>query len=139
GTCRARLPVRVLSERGRTEYLLVNLVPGTGLPAAYPLGKGSGSVTTWSRADGFVVLERQRERLDEGSEVDVTLLRLDVRPKDLVIAGSPCAGTDRLVAALGRQGWTAKSITVGSEGGLLAAKRGECDAAGMHLFDAASG
>src|SRR5262249_52032737 len=56
----ARLPLRVNSERGRTEYLLVGLVAapaeksGTEL-VAYPMGKGSGSVTTFSRADGFVV------------------------------------------------------------------------------------
>ncbi|MFG0315859.1 MAG: substrate-binding domain-containing protein, partial [Planctomycetota bacterium JB042] len=139
GTRRARMPVRVHSERGRTEYLLVNLVPGDGLPAAYPLGKGSGSVTTWSRADGFVVLDRNRELLDEGSEIDVTLLGRDLEPKDLVLIGSHCVGTDLLVAALARRGWSAKSITVGSEGGLLAARRGECDAAGLHLFDPESG
>src|SRR5439155_10153923 len=48
----ARLPVRVNSERGRTEYLLVGLVQ-SGDDAgwiAYPMGKGSGSVTTFSRA-----------------------------------------------------------------------------------------
>lgn len=138
GTCRATMPVRVNSERGRTEYLLVNLVPGDGLPAAYPLGKGSGSVTTWSRADGFVILDRNRELLDEGSVVDVRLLGRDVEPKDLVLIGSHCVGNDLLVAELARQGWTAKTIAVGSEGGLLAARRGECDAAGMHLFDPVS-
>ena len=47
-TVPARLPLRVNSERGRTEYLLVNLVAageGSGPYVAYPLGKGSGSVT----------------------------------------------------------------------------------------------
>ena len=38
----ARLPVRVNSERGRTEYLLVNVVDGPHGLAAYPMGKGSG-------------------------------------------------------------------------------------------------
>ena len=32
-----------------------------------------------------------------------------------------------------------KAIHVGSMGGLAAAKRGECDVAGVHLMDAASG
>ena len=52
---RARLPARVNSEGGRTEYLLVNLVDGPDGLSAYPMGKGSGSVTAFSRADGFVV------------------------------------------------------------------------------------
>src|SRR5262249_22005877 len=65
----ARLPFRVNSERGRTEYLLVGLVealpdddrhsPRTTHLAAYPMGKGSGSVTSFSRADGFVIIPRQ--------------------------------------------------------------------------------
>ena len=53
-TVQARLAVKVNSEVGRTEYLLVGLVQGPELPAAYPMGKGSGSVTAFSRADGFV-------------------------------------------------------------------------------------
>ena len=69
----ARLSVRCNSERGRTEYLLVALVPGTGGGGlmAYPLGKGSGSVTTFSRADGFIVIPRQQEYIDRGEKVKV--------------------------------------------------------------------
>ena len=55
----AKLALRVVSERGRIEYLLVGLVdrPEGGL-SAYPMGKGSGSVTAFSRADGFVRIAR---------------------------------------------------------------------------------
>src|SRR4029077_9039719 len=59
-TTPARMPVRVNSERGRTEYLLVNLVDGPQGLAAYPMGKGSGSVTAFSRADGFVTRSEER-------------------------------------------------------------------------------
>ena len=38
-----------------------------------------------------------------------------------------------------RQGIRAKSLYVGSMGGLAAAKRGECDIAGVHLMDPATG
>jgi putative molybdopterin biosynthesis protein len=59
----ARLAVPIGSERGRLEYLLVALVerPEGGL-AAYPMGKGSGSVTAFSRADGFVRISRPEAR-----------------------------------------------------------------------------
>ena len=40
-TLSARLPMRVNSERGRTEYLLVGLIQGESDWAAYPMGKGS--------------------------------------------------------------------------------------------------
>ena len=43
----AILPIRIASERGRTEYLMVSLVRGDseGPLAAYPNSKGSGAVT----------------------------------------------------------------------------------------------
>jgi len=144
-TARAQLARQVSSERGRLEYLLVGLVPasapgeaGGGL-AAYPMGKGSGSVTSFSRADGFVRIERNTEIVDEGTLVDVTLLGQALRPADLVVIGSHCTGLDRIAAALAREGFSVKVLAVGSEAGLAAARRGECDLAPIHLFDPQSG
>ena len=56
------MAVRVRSEIGRTEYLLVGLVeqPDDDTLIAYPMGKGSGSVTTFSHADGFITIDRHR-------------------------------------------------------------------------------
>ncbi len=148
----AAVPLRVNSERGRTEYLLVNLVQDAacGLAAApakpqaanalvaYPMGKGSGSVTTFSRADGFVVIPRQREYLEAGDRVQVHLLSKDVRPADLVVIGSHCVGLDFLLGRLEERGFRSKVLNVGSTGGLHAARRGECDLAGVHLLDPAT-
>jgi putative molybdopterin biosynthesis protein len=149
-TVPARLPFRVNSERGRTEYVLVGLVEGTPADAppsgqdpppgparwtAYPMGKGSGSVTTFSRADGFVVIPRQREYLEAGAAVDVYLLGQGLRPADLVVIGSHCVGLDYLLGRLQEQGFRCKFLAVGSTGGLAAARRGECDLAGIHLLD----
>ncbi len=135
----ATLPMRVNSERGRTEYLLVGLVQGPDGYLAYPMGKGSGSVTTFSGADGFITIDQHTEILDSGSAVAVTLLSQQLEPADLVIIGSHCAGLDLLVGKLMRQGVRTKLIMVGSMGGLAAAKRGECDIAGVHLMDPATG
>ena len=135
----ARLPMRVNSERGRTEYLLVGLVQsGNGL-VAYPMGKGSGSVTTFSNADGFITIDQHTEILDTDSAVTVQLLGRDVEPADLVIIGSHCVGLDLLAGMLVRAGVRAKSLYVGSMGGVAAARRGECDVAGVHLLDSATG
>jgi putative molybdopterin biosynthesis protein len=149
----ARLPLRVNSERGRTEYLLVGLVPEeipkppieSSKPAgfedasrglvAYPMGKGSGSVTTFSRADGFVIIPRQREYLEAGEVVEVHLLSQGLQPADLVIIGSHCVGLDYLLGRLHERGLRSKFLAVGSAGGLSAARRGECDLAGVHLLD----
>jgi len=132
----ARLALKTRSERGRLEYLLVGLVPDDGgRLAAYPMGKGSGSVTTFSRADGFVRIGRNTEIVEADTPVEVTLLGRDVPIADLVVIGSHCAGLDRIASHLARRGLTVKLIAVGSLGGLEAARRGECDIAPIHLLD----
>src|SRR4029078_10318767 len=57
-TATATPPMRVNSEIGRTEYLLVGLVHADDGLAAYPMGKGSGSATAWSGADGFLTTDQ---------------------------------------------------------------------------------
>ena len=143
-TVPARLVVKVNSEIGRTEYLLVGLVEsgdGSDGPAlaAYPMGQGSGSVTTFSRADGFATIGRHHEIVDAGSVIDVQLLGRELQLADLVVIGSHCVGLDYLLGELQRQGFRSKFLAVGSTAGLDAARRGECDVAGMHLLDAATG
>ena len=138
-TVAATLPMRVNSERGRTEYLLVGLVQGDDGLRAYPMGKGSGSVTTFSSADGFIAIDQHTEILDAGSEVQVQLLAQGVEPADLVIIGSHCVGLDALVGHLVRRGIRPKVMYVGSMGGLKAALRGECDIASVHLMDPKTG
>lgn len=179
-TLPARVPFRIHSERGRTEYLLVNLVEwlptqpaatvsakneaesskgivakpsGTtsytcDVPAAtsaspryaaYPLGKGSGSVTAFGRADGFIVIAKDCEIIEKGEIVEVQLMGRGLRPADLVVIGSHCVGLDYLLGCLHEQGYRCKMLAVGSLGGLAAAKRGECDLAGIHLLDEKTG
>jgi putative molybdopterin biosynthesis protein len=136
----ARLAVKVNSEIGRTEYLLVGLVEttdeatGTTL-AAYPMGQGSGSVTTFSRADGFATIGRHQEIVQAGTLVDVQLLGRELQLADLVVIGSHCIGLDYLLGELQQRGVRSKFLAVGSTGGLDAARRGECDVAGIHLLD----
>lgn len=134
----ARLAVKVNSEIGRTEYLLVGLVeiPGAETQlAAYPMGQGSGSVTTFSRADGFATIGRHEEIVQAGTLIDVQLLSRDLQLADLVVIGSHCVALDYLLGELERTGVRSKFLAVGSTAGLIAAKRGECDLAGVHLLD----
>jgi len=137
-TTPARMPFRYNSESGRTEYLLINLVQGKDGLTAYPLGKGSGSVTTFSQADGFITIPRGQEFVDAGEVVSVIALGRGLAPADLVVIGSHCKGIDLLLGILNERGISSKTIWVGSQGGLAAAARGECDVAGTHLLDAAT-
>jgi putative molybdopterin biosynthesis protein len=148
-TVPARLAVKVNSEVGRTEFLLVGLVNRGDEPeseadssvrlAAYPMGKGSGSVTTFSRADGFVTIGRHEEIVEAGAAVQVQLLAQNRAVADLVVIGSHCVGLDFLLGKLQDLGFLTKFLAVGSTAGLEAARRGECDLAGVHLLDPQTG
>jgi len=135
----ATLAQRTVSDRGRLEYLLVGLVRrADGGLAAYPMGKGSGSVTAFSRADGFVRIGRNVEIVEAESAVEVTRIGAGTEVADLVVVGSHCAGLDVIASALWRTGLRVKLLAVGSLAGLAAARRGECDAAPIHLLDPAT-
>jgi len=136
----ATLPMRIGSERGRTEYLMVSLVRGDDDQplAAYPNSKGSGAVTAFSQADGFITIDQHVESVPAGTPVEVQLIGR-AHLADLVIIGSHCVGLDVLIGRLRSEGISIKGLNVGSTGGLSAAKRGECDVAAIHLMDPETG
>jgi molybdenum cofactor synthesis domain-containing protein len=134
----AKIPVRIPSELGRTEFVMVSLVEGDSGLIAYPTGKGSGAITSFAQADGFLRIEALADQMPAGTEAEITLFTPHVRVPDLVIIGSHCTGLDLVTAPLARAGLLVRSIAVGSLGGLAAAKRGECDFAPIHLFDEAT-
>ena len=138
-TVSARLPVRIASEMGRQEFVLVALVSGDDGLIAFPTGKGSGAVTAFSQADGFIAVDALAPGLDADSVAEVTLIDNSVRVSDLVIMGSHCVALDAVLATLAAQGFSARTIAVGSMGGVAAARRGECDFAPVHLIDPDSG
>jgi molybdenum cofactor synthesis domain-containing protein len=75
---KAKAALRIFSDRGRNEYVLVNLVstkkPEAASFLAYPILTGSGAITTLSKADGYIFMEKGKEILEEGEMVEVALL-----------------------------------------------------------------
>jgi putative molybdopterin biosynthesis protein len=131
----AKIPVRIASELGRTEFVMVSLVAGDDGLIAFPSGKGSGAITSFAQADGFITVDALADQMRAGTLAEVTLFTPRLRLPDLVIVGSHCTGLDLVIAPLSREGLMVRSIAVGSLGGLAAARRGECDLAPIHLFD----
>ena len=138
-TTEARVPVRIPSELGREEFVLVSLVSSEDGTIAFPTGKGSGAVTAFSQADGFLTIDPLASALDADTKAEVTLIGEEARPPDLVIMGSHDIALDVVVGALAERGFRARTIAVGSLGGVAAASRGECDLAPVHLVDPATG
>src|SRR4029077_11170859 len=101
--------------------------------------KGSGSVTSFSQADGFIEIDALASALEAGTRVRVTLIGQSAAMPDLVVMGSHCVALDAVLGALADRGLTARTIAVGSLGGVTAAERGECDLAPVHLLDPATG
>jgi len=138
-TINARVPVRITSELGRKEFVLVSLIEGDQGTIAFPTGKGSGAVTSFSQADGFIEIDALASALNADSDAQVTLIGSSTRAPDLVIMGSHDVALDVIVGALVEQGLSARVLAVGSLGGVGAIGRGECDVAPVHLIDPASG
>lgn len=136
----ATVPVRVPSDRGRTEFVMVALTEGEGgARIAHPVFRGSGSISAFAQADGFVTIEAAADHLPAGSRSAVTLFQPDPKMPDLVIAGSHCVGLEPIIDRLCDAGFRVRVLALGSLGGLQAVGRGECDIAPMHLLDAESG
>jgi putative molybdopterin biosynthesis protein len=138
-TVDAQLPVRVTSELGRKEFVLVALAAGKDGLVALPTAKGSGAVTAFSQADGFIEVDALATALDPGTHARVTLIGGKTQLPDLVLMGSHCIGLDVVLGRLAEQGIKSRVIAVGSLGGLAAAGRGECDLAPVHLIDPETG
>src|SRR6185436_4685734 len=138
-TIEARVPMRIASEMGRKEFVLVSLVSGEFGMVAFPSAKGSGAVTSFSQADGFLEIDALAGALDADTPARVTLIGDSARAPDVVIMGSHDIALDVVVGALAERGFTARTIAVGSQGGVAAAERGQCDVAPVHLIDPATG
>jgi putative molybdopterin biosynthesis protein len=134
----AKVPVSVASELGRKEFVMVSLVEADDETIAFPSGKGSWSVTSFSQSDGFLEIDALAQTLEANSNARVTLLG-SARAPDIVIMGSHDIALDIVIDALAEDGFVARSLAIGSLGGVNAAQRGECDIAPIHLVDEKTG
>ena len=138
----ATAPLKFFKARGRRELLPVQLITGpSGEFVAYPMQSGSGAISSFSLADGFVDLPDTQEYVEEGETLEVQLFGKSLSPPSLVAIGSHCVGLDIAFSLLRNKdlSFLGRTINVGSIGGFRAVKRGEPDFAGVHLQDEESG
>ena len=82
------------------------------------MGKGSGSVTAFSRADGFVRIGRNTEIVDAESQVDVTLLGRETPGGRISWSSAVTAwGSTHRERPGARGALRIKLLAVGSQGG----------------------
>jgi len=68
-TVRIPLARRIASAAGRHQFYTVRIENGTAVPAF----KGSGDITSMSRADGYIEIPANVDAVEAGTSVDVTL------------------------------------------------------------------
>jgi putative molybdopterin biosynthesis protein len=99
------------------------------------------------RADGIVIIPRHQEGLNAGDSVTVRLYRPPEQiARTIVAIGSHDLTLDLMAQALAERALTdpggalrLSSANVGSQGGLVALRRGEAHLAGSHLLDPDTG
>ena len=134
---RAMITRDIPLERGKLNVIPVAVLSREEL-LAYPTFRGSGLISSLLRADGYIEVAGDRERINRGETFPVTLFNPRELP-DLVFIGSHCPGVERLLRRFSRELTNPRLIFVGSTEGLLSAIRGEADLAGAHLLDEATG
>ncbi len=139
---RATLTRSVVSGLKYQEFVRVRMgYVGDKLMAA-PLPRGSGVVSSFMKADGILEVPQGTEGYQAGESVRVSLLCPKKKLKNtLVLVGSHDPLLDELADIIhtGDHGMFVSSTHVGSMGGIMAVRRGEAHAAGVHLLDEATG
>ena len=101
----ATLAVRMPSERGRTEYLLVSLVDSRRRASPpIPWARAPAASPPSARPTASSPSPAQTEIVPAGTAVEVQLLGRRLAPADLVVIGSHCVGLDLIVGRLRREG-----------------------------------
>ncbi len=138
----AKLTRPLVSGLKYQEYVRVRMGYVGNKLVASPLPRGSGVVSSFMKADGMIEVPQGTEGFTAGEEVRVRLLGSKKKLKNtLVIIGSHDPLLDELADLIHREdhGLYLSSAHVGSMGGIMAVRRGEAHAAGIHLLDTETG
>ncbi len=140
-TITAKLTRKLNSHTGDDDFVRVAVGEVNGRFVTTPISRGAGVITSLVRADGIVRVPRFSEGIDAGSEVTVHLYR-EARElaRTILAIGSHDLTLDLIAQFLAeRSAGRLASANVGSLGGLVALRRGECHLAGAHLLDPETG
>ena len=136
----AHLTRKITSPGGDDDYLRVVVGRVGEKTLASPLSRGAGIITSLVRADGLVILPGGVQGAEAGDVVDVHLYRPQAElDRTVFCIGSHDMTIDVLAQYLSGHDRRLVSANVGSQGGLIALKRGEAHLAGSHLLDPESG
>lgn len=136
----AQMTRKTTSPAGDDDFLRVVVGQVGEKMLAAPIARGAGVITSLVRADGLVVVPSGVQGVEAGERVSVRLLRSTTEIKETIFCiGSHDVILDLLAQFLSERGRRLVSANVGSQGGLIALRRGEAHLAGSHLLDPETG
>ena len=136
----ATLTRKIVSPAGDDDYVRVAVGKVGDKLLAAPLSRGAGVITSLVQADGLALIPSGVQGLEAGEQVKVHLYRSRAEiERTIFCIGSHDLTLDLLAQFLAEHDRRFASANVGSQGGLIALRRGEAHLAGSHLLDPATG
>ncbi len=139
---KAVLGKRIVSSLKYREFVRVTLgKAGEGF-VAVPLMRGAGVVTSFTKADGILEIPQNSEGIEQGEEIEVTLLKNKSEIENaLIVTGSHDPMIDEIRDIMKKRGYAfgVSSSHVGSMGAVNAVKNKSAHLGGIHLLDTETG
>ena len=130
-----KLTSAVQSSIGTDEFVLATVGKIKDSWVAAPLSRGSGVQMSLVRSNAYLKIPTDQEGLETGSKTSAILtVRKSAAEQVVLITGSHDPVIDHLADLVRDAGILIASSHVGSMGGLLSLKRGDCHLAPMHLL-----
>ncbi|MBQ7595986.1 MAG: molybdopterin biosynthesis protein [Clostridia bacterium] len=136
------LSKRVVSSLKYTEFIRVQLGRIGGKISVSPLPRGAGIISSFTKADGILEVDKNLEGIESGEQVSVRLLKpLDEIENTLIVTGSHDPLIDEIADILKKEkaSFRVCSSHVGSMGAIYALKDGLAHLGGIHLLDTDTG
>ena len=132
----AILTRKIVSPAGDDDFIRVAVGKVGDKLLAAPLSRGAGVITSLVQADGLALIPSGVQGLEAGELVKVRMYRTRAEiEKTIFCIGSHDMTLDLLAQFLAGHNRRLASANVGSQGGLVALRRGEAHMAGSHLLD----
>ncbi len=136
----ATLTRKLVSPAGDDDFVRVAVGKVGGKLLAAPLSRGAGVITSLVQADGLALLPSGVQGMDAGEQVKVHLYRSRAEiERTIFCIGSHDLTLDLMAQFLAEHDRRLASANVGSQGGLVALRRGEAHLAGSHLLNPETG
>lgn len=131
----ATVSKRLVSSLKNKELVRVNLGYVNNKIIATPLSSGAGVTMSMVKADGIGIIPQNVEGIDAGGTIQVELLKSLANIKNTIVS----IGSHDLIMDILSDIIPLTSGHVGSMGGILSMKRGDCHIAPIHLLDEETG